>query len=88
MELLDKENFPIKQEAGLFLKIESKILPYKNNLSFCSKEKLSGKPVTPLYLKSSMVKVANGLYLYYRGYLSRVLLFVLLTFVALLQVLI
>ena len=38
----------------MFLKIKLKILPYKNNLSFCSLGKLSSKTVTPLYLKSSM----------------------------------
>ena len=38
---------------------ENKIkrLPYKNNLSFCWRGKLSGEPVTPLYLKSSLVCV-------------------------------
>ena len=41
------------------MKIQLKRLLYKNNISFCWMEKLSGKPpVTPLYLKSSMTHVS------------------------------
>ena len=54
------DNFPIQQKAGLFSQIKLKWMPYKNNLSFCWMEKLSGKPVViPLYLKISIQQLLH-----------------------------
>ena len=39
-------------KCWVVFKIKLKWSPYKNNLSFCWMGKLSGMPVTPLYLKS------------------------------------
>ena len=46
--------FAIQQKAGLFYIIKSKRLPLKSNLFFVDWGQLSCKPVTPLYLKTSM----------------------------------
>ena len=40
----------------MFFIIKFKRLLYKNNLSFCWMGMLYGKPVTPFYIKSSMIK--------------------------------